>query len=727
MRLISELKRRNVFRMAALYLVSAWLIMQVAEVIVGLANLPDWIGPLLLVLLAVGLPIALVLSWFYELTPEGITLDKDVAEAAAIRYARGRRIDVVVIAMLGAAVVLFAYDKWWPEGPLDRSIAVLAFENMSDDPEQDYLSDGIAEELLNALAKIPELHVTSRSSSFSFKNRNVPISEVAEQLGVSHVLEGSVRKSGERIRITAQLIDAMSDRHLWSETYDRQLDDLFVIQDDIAGRICDALKVRLLSASGEEVAPTVVKSAELAAYDAYLQGREIVRLRQPRRYQEAGELFLKALRIDPTFAPAHAQIAIGLTLWSEHQDGEDWQFAREHAAEHLDQAEALDPDLAELHAGRALFALAFENDPEAAIVYATRAIELNPGYVDAMNWLRGAYDGLRRHEEADQVVENMLAVDPLGMMTLQVYGARLVAAGRYEEAHTVADTLIGQSKPHAYGLHIEASLYGQGHIAEGLYWSLKLGEELGYFYSYVWQALLLAGEYEEVRRLLDEADQYIAALEGRWDEVIELTKDGLQERAAEDPSIVLDAASACYKARRFAEALRLYEQLLDSRDDGRLLDAPDTGPLTGPVMHLMELTDTRRRLGDENGAKEAAAIARRENTALRATEKRNNINDIVAAMIAAFDGDQDAVNAHFRAAIDHGMRLPYWDVPIFDGFRDDPGMIALANELDAIRKLEHEKVLQLICFENPTPDAWRPLPETCAGVTDQPGLLEFRR
>ena len=724
---MSELKRRNVFRMAALYLVSAWLIMQIAEVVIGLANLPDWIGPLILVLLAVGLPIALVLSWFYELTPEGITLDKDIAEAAAIRHARGRRIDLVVIAVLGAAVVLFAYDKWWPAEVLEKSIAVLAFENMSGDPGQEYLSDGIAEELLNALAKIPELHVTSRSSSFSFKNRNVPISEVAQQLNVSHVLEGSVRKSGERIRITAQLIDAASDKHLWSQTYDRELDDIFVVQDDIAGQICDALKVTLLSASGEKVAPAVLKSAELAAYDAYLKGREIVRLREPRRYQEAGELFLQALRIDPTFAPAHAQIVISLVMWAEHQDDEDIRWAEEIAAEHLGLAQALDPDFPELHAARALFAGAFENDQESAVVHAKRALELNPDYVDAMNWLRGAYDRLGRHEEADAVVQNMLAVDPLGITTLRVYGARLLEAGRYEEAHAVADTLTAQSKMYGYGLHIGASLYSQGHIAEGLYWSLKLGEETGYFYAFVWQALLLAGEYEEGRRLFDEADRYIAALEGRWDEVIELTQDGLQERAADEPSIALDAAQARYMARRFADALPLYELLLDSGDDGRLLHVPDTGPLTGPVMHLMQLAETRRRLGDENGAKEAAEIARRENTALRATKKRNNHNDIAAAMIAAFDGDQDAVNAAFRAAIDNGMRLPFWEQPIFDGFRDDPGMIALADALDAIRKLEHQKVLQLICFENPTPNAWRPMPETCVGATDQPGLLEFRR
>ena len=734
MGLISELKRRNVLRMAALYLVSAWLIMQVAEVVIGLANLPNWIGPLILALLGVGLPIALVLSWFYELTPEGITLDEKVAEAAAIRAARGRRVDFVVIALLAAAVVLFAYDKWWPDGPLEQSIAVLAFENMSDDPEQDYLSDGIAEELLNALAKIPELRVTSRSSSFHFKNKNVPISELAEQLNVSHVLEGSVRKSGDRIRITAQLIDASSDKHLWSETYDRALDDLFVIQDEIAGQISNALRVRLVLASGEEVAPTVVKSAELTAYDAYLKGREIVRLRgDSRQMRAAGELFLKALRIDPTFAPAHAQIAIAVTLARPalNEDERDW--AKEYALQHLDKAAALDPDLPELHGGRALFAL-FQDDNESAIVHAERALERNPDYVDAMNWLRAAYAGLGRHEEADEVLSRLQAVDPLSVVVLGLQGKQLAMSGQYAEAHEVADKLSGLSKRHGYFLHTHTSLFLQGNIAEGLYWALKVGEELGrdFAYSFAWQALLLVREYDEVRRLFDGAEPFIeafiAAMEGNRDEVIRLSGGELEE-TPENPAAALDAGENRYWARRFEGALPLYKQFFDSGPEGRLPDVPRRGPEFEqvPVILLMRLAETQRRLGEEDAAQATADIARQENTKLRAAGMNNNNRDHAEAMIAAFDGDHDAAITALRAAIRNGMRVAMFEEPIFDDLRDDPGMAAVAEEFDAIMEQEHANVLQLICFENPTPNAWRPLPETCEDVTEQPGLLKFRR
>jgi hypothetical protein len=203
-RLISELKRRNVFRMAVLYLISAWLVMQVAEVIIGLAGLPDWSGKLVLAVLAIGFPIALVISWFYEITPEGLALEKDVPEGQSITHVTGRRMDFVVISVLAAGLILFAGDKWWPREPLELSIAVLPFDNMSADPEQGYFSDGISEEILNLLAQIEGLKVIARHSSFSFKDKDVDIATMAEQMDVRHILEGSVRRSGDRVRISSK-------------------------------------------------------------------------------------------------------------------------------------------------------------------------------------------------------------------------------------------------------------------------------------------------------------------------------------------------------------------------------------------------------------------------------------------------------------------------------------------------------------------------------------------
>jgi adenylate cyclase len=202
MGLVSELRRRNVFRMGVLYVVAAWLIMQVAGVLMDLGALPVAIGPWVLVLLVIGFPIALVFSWLFEITPEGLALEKDVPEGASITHITSRRMDFLVIAVLSAGLILFAYDKWWIGPPPEKSIAVLPFENISGDPEQEYFSDGLAEEVLNLLAQIPELTVISRSSAFSFKGKDVAIPAVAEQLNVAHILEGSVRKVGNRVRIT---------------------------------------------------------------------------------------------------------------------------------------------------------------------------------------------------------------------------------------------------------------------------------------------------------------------------------------------------------------------------------------------------------------------------------------------------------------------------------------------------------------------------------------------
>ncbi len=309
MGLVSELRRRNVLRMLALYIVAAWLIMQVAEVIIGLANLPQWIGPSVLALLAVGFPIALIFSWFYELTPEGISLEKDVARGESITRVTGRRLDFLVISLLCAAVILFAYDKWWVLDLPEQSIAVLPFENMSDDPGQEYFSDGLSEELLNLLAKVPALRVTSRSSAFAFKGQNIDISTIAQKLNVTHILVGSVRKSSNKVRITAQLIEARSDTHLWSETYDRELKDIFVIQDEISGRIVQALKIALGTNEHELITKAREPTEHLEAYDLYLRARSIAQARTPESLARSVSLIKESLEIDPLYAESRGFLA----------------------------------------------------------------------------------------------------------------------------------------------------------------------------------------------------------------------------------------------------------------------------------------------------------------------------------------------------------------------------------------------------------------------------------
>ena len=270
MSLFNELKRRNVIRVAIAYIVTAWILIQVADLVLDNIESPQWVFQVIMLLAALGLPISIIFAWAFELTPEGLKKEKDVDRSESITQTTGRKLDFSIIGALVIAVAYFAIDKFTPSETDEQtqsavaqqaelpkssepatpstdapelSIAVLPFVNMSSDPEQEFFSDGISEELLNVLAQFPGLRVAARTSSFQFKGQNQDIGKIAESLNVAHVLEGSVRKSGTKLRITAQLIKADDGFHLWSETYDRELDDVFAIQDEIANAISAALKV----------------------------------------------------------------------------------------------------------------------------------------------------------------------------------------------------------------------------------------------------------------------------------------------------------------------------------------------------------------------------------------------------------------------------------------------------------------------------------------------------
>jgi TolB-like protein len=597
--------------MVTLYAVVAWLIIQVAEVLESLVGLPEWAGSTVLALLAIGFPIALIFSWFYEITPEGISLEKDVDRAESMTQVTGRRLDFIVISLLCAAVILFAYDKWWTGRPPEKSIAVLAFENMSGDPDQEFFSDGISEDILNLLASLPELKVISRSSSFSFKGKDIDIPTVAEQLNVAHVLEGSVRRVGNQVRITAQLIDASSDSHLWSQSYDRELDDIFAVQDEIAGAISNALKVELALVAGEVVHPTVIKAANTDAYDAYLQGRELFRQRGTDNVEAAIRHFERSLRLDDSFAPAHAQLAIATTMLGRY-GVYSFDEARRIAIPHLDRAQALAPDLAEAHGGRALLA-GFSGDPQAEVEHARKALASNPSYSDAMNWLSIALGTLGRYEESDAVLERMLVIDPLTLVGRYNYIEGLGEKGRVEEAHEMSDELLVQDPRFGYNTHAVISIVFEGNLAEGLYWALKMGGGNGVI-MFVFN---LVGEYDEARRMDERQTFWVDVYERNWDEAIRATQRNLA-RHTDNESMIEDAALVLYLARRIDEALPLYERLLGFVPEGR--------PVPGfrPLSRTMELALARRNAGDEEGARAAAQIARQDHAA-RQKAGRNNV------------------------------------------------------------------------------------------------------
>jgi tetratricopeptide (TPR) repeat protein len=543
---------------------------------------------------------------------------------------------------------------------------------------------------------------------------------VAKQLGVANVLEGSVRKSGKRIRITAQLIDARNGFHLWSETYDRELDDIFAVQDEIATAISDALKVKLALdiAVGEAVQPAIIKAANTDAYEAYLRGRQLIHLRGRENLEDAVRHLERSLRLDNNFAPAHAQLAIAtsLLLDSSGTYGElSLEEVRRKAIPHFERALELEPNLAEAHGGLGLLAMNSGN-LTSAIEYARRALELNPSYSDAMNWLHIALETLGRYEEADAILKQMLVTDPLSVVGRANYIGHLNFRGRIEEAHELADQLLAQSPPRAYLAHADTSLWSEGKIAESLTWALKAHVEDPsdvVSNSYAMWGFNLVSEYDEARRIDDSLTFWADVAEGRFDEAIQAT----QRKMLLDPeneAVIGTAAYVLYVAGRIDEALPLYERSLDFVLEGRPI------PGEASLAQTMRLASARRKAGDDDGAQAAAQIVRQDLVARRAAGEKNQVQRRVEAMIAAFENNPDRVIAALQSAIKLGLRDPQvFDDAIFEDLWNEPRFVALQEELDAILATEHDKVLQLICFNNPVPEDWRPMPETCEGVVEQ--------
>ena len=430
-RFLAELKRRHVFRIAAVYGGVGFVVVQAADVFVPALHLPPWILSAIAFLVVLGFPVALVIAWAFELGPEGLkrtaAADDEELDAIATQPA-GRRWPIGLAALAGVALI--ALSAWWlatgrirGTGSYD-SIAVLPFANLSDNAELEFFSDGLSEELLNALAGVEDLRVAARTSSFAFKGTNADIRAIAESLGVATVLEGSVRRSGERVRITVQLIDAEHGFHLWSHEYDRDLRDVFATQDEIAAAVTEALVPRLRA----EDAPTTRGGTQnVAAYDLYLKGREKWRTRNVELLREAVEDFRAAVAMDPGFALA----------WSGLADAVDALAWRDIGAVNLPpegrlaalRALTLDPEMAEGWVSAGILAAEFDNDHELGELALRRALALRPSNANANQQLSGILRNTGRLEEARPFIEKAVELSPLdGFMHLN-WADNLIVAG----------------------------------------------------------------------------------------------------------------------------------------------------------------------------------------------------------------------------------------------------------------------------------------------------------
>ncbi len=435
----AELKRRQVFRVIAVYGAASFGILQAADILFPRIGLPEWTVTLVAALALAGFPLALILSWAYERTPGGMqkTSPAVTGELEAIASAPAKNRWPLGLAALGG-IALLGFGAWWVLGrqePADArtydSIAVLPFVNMTGDEENEYLGDGLAEELLNALTGIEGLKVASRTSAFAFKGTSVGATAIGDSLDVETVLEGSVRRSPDRLRITAQLIDADTGFHLWSETYDRAPADLLDIQDDLTQQIMDALAVQLAPVTRGGARPILQWGTDNAeAYDYFLQGRFFWNKRTAEDLDVAVGLFEKAIEADSSFAAAYAGIADARAVPAAWRD--DPGMALDTAEAYALRALEIDPTLAQAHTALA-YTLMMDLDFARAEASFRRAIELDPDYPTGHQWYADLLSATGRHDEALRQLRLAESLDPTMIIRWHV-GRALYNARRYEEA-----------------------------------------------------------------------------------------------------------------------------------------------------------------------------------------------------------------------------------------------------------------------------------------------------
>ena len=470
MSFFNELKRRNVIRVGLAYVVVAWLMTQVLQILFESFGTPDWVMKTVLVLLAAGLPFALIFAWAFEITPEGLKREKEIDRSRSITLATGRKLDRAIIGVLVVALGYFVFDKFVADtprnadlieaakqevvepggsqantepAPSDKSIAVLPFINMSGDQENEYFSDGLTEELLNALARIKELKVTGRTSSFAFKGQNTDLREVGEALNVAHILEGSVRKAQNRVRITAQLIKVEDGYHLWSDTFDRELDDIFAIQEEIATRVVSELTSTLL---GSESGPFVsLGTKNTQAYEAYLRGRYLFTRNpdDPQVQNEAEQLYRRAIELDPDFVLAwYGQFFV--ISYRKRSGGIEYREGAAQMQQLADKMIAMNPEIAEVHIayGRAKLVSMHWSEAEAAI---RKAVRLNPGNVDALFALTGMLAVLDKPEKALEYALEALSRDPLDLQALGAVSTAYSLLGQCEKVEEITKRALSLS------------------------------------------------------------------------------------------------------------------------------------------------------------------------------------------------------------------------------------------------------------------------------------------
>ncbi len=733
MSLIAELKRRNVIRVAAAYLVAAWLLVQVCGLLLPAFGAPDWVLRVIVLGLAAGFVGAVVFSWVFELTPEGLKREHAVERDESITHLTAKKLDLAVIVLLVAAIGVTIWTHRRAAPTADRaltsgaasagaqpSLAVLPFVNLSAVAENEYFSDGLTETLLNMLAQVEGLKVTARTSAFAFKGQNKDVREIATTLNVNAVLEGSVQRAGDRVRITAQLIDARDGNHLWSQSYDRTLDDLFAIQDEIAGAVAKELTRQLL---GDAAAPKVgaVGTHDAEAYDLYLRGLEQLNIASYASLPEAERRFKQALARDATFADA--RIAMGKTYLTMAITGLlGWPEAAERGRTLL--APLLAGDNADPRAVAYDARLRWNAAPSPAQRGSAQELEatLDAALASAPNevWLYLLAADARpdsRSDEALAIIERGFRIDPLSIFLLNQRARRMTSLDRFDEAladyariREIAPTsVIGYNGP-AY-VHAD-----RGEYAEVVRWrarNMAIDPDDHELAADAAQYLLLMGLTAEalpwIRRaeLLNAAGsdtrrvliQY-AEQSGDRERAIALSREILRERR--DNRRWVYGMAAIHYATLMAEAGKTDEALryFDKVSPGALSLPPPTPESEMDL--IVQAIAAGYLVRNEDPAQRKIRADRFRSGILSQDPEFDFDNDVVGALLAAMVGDRkQAIRILAECLPDPQEVVWEWRVgilrdPLLGELTQEPEVAAAIAQLESRLAAQAARYRQLV-------------------------------
>jgi TolB-like protein len=678
----AELSRRNVFRVGIAYAVASWVLLQIVDVISPIFELPAWAPKLIFVILAIGLVPALIFAWAFEMTPEGLKKESEVDRSSSIVSATGHKLNLVITGFLILAVALLLVERQLrpvvvsepdaviasEEANTEKSIAVLPFVNMSSDTEQEFFSDGITEEILNSLASVKNLKVAGRTSSFAFKGQNDDLRRIGDALGVNHILEGSVRKAGAQVRITAQLIQVDNGFHLWSETYDRELTDVFAIQDEIANEILKQLKSKLLA---DDVVVAQAKRTSPEVYELYLQAKQRIYTRIRPEIETAVNELDEAIQLDGEYAPAFAQRGIAILLLSDQQYGSipNDESAR-RAKRYFDQALQLDPNLAEGWAGVGLYYINNgSNDTEAAIDALAKALSINPNLIDAGNWLQIALRNEGDVLGSMEIIEELVERDPLYRPAFSNAMAMFNNFGRQDKAEALLKRIeaFDPENPDLLLARATNLLYA-GHYGEGLKIMeerRELGNMSGVAKIFLSIGLMGTGQFE---RATTEGSPYwqpdALYATGKIDDAFELAHD--QARGG-DPGTLF---YLLLRANRDQELVDYLEERWPSLS--AFASENPGGDIGYGIMEAVAIAYSNT--GNVVRFDEAMQFVDRRLVSLAEQGISNAFFSLNLATHAALSGDIETAFTHLEAAVDGG-----W-VAVGEPADIEPGLRALVDD-----------------------------------------------